>query len=79
MNCFLCGKTSIQAKIDRVPFSSATRKMLEKRFGIEPDEALAVCRECAALPGNLAEEALESERDEHRRDLIREALENGRN
>ena len=79
MNCFLCGKTSIQTKIDLFLFSSAARKMLQKRFGIDPDEALAVCRECLALPENLAEEALQSEQDEHRRDLTREALRNSRN
>ena len=53
--------------------------MLQKRFGIEPDSTLAVCRECAALPGNLAEKAIGRERDERRRDLIREALKNSRN
>ena len=79
MNCVLCGKTSIQVDIDRFPFSPEARKMLQKRFGIEPDSTLAVCRECAALPGNLAEKAIGRERDECRRDLIREALKNSRN
>jgi hypothetical protein len=79
MNCVLCDKTSIQVDIDRFPFSPEARKMLQKRFGIEPDSTLAVCRECAALPGNLAEKAIGRERDECRRDLIREALRNSRN
>jgi hypothetical protein len=79
MECALCGKTSIQAKIDLFPFSPEARKMLQERFGIDQNEPLAVCRECLALPGNLAAKALESERDEQRRDLIREALRNSRN
>jgi hypothetical protein len=79
MNCFLCGKTSVQVKINLFPFSPEARKMLQKRFGIQSDEALAVCRDCAALPGNLAEKAIGRERDECRRDLIREALKNSRN
>lgn len=79
MNCVLCGKKSIQDDVDRFPLSPEARKMLQKRFGIEPDSTLAVCRECAALPGNLAEKAIGRELDEYRRDLIREALKNSRN
>ena len=79
MNCVLCGKTSIQVDIDLFPFSPEARKMLEKRFGIEPDSTLAARREFAALPGNLAKKAIGRERDECRRDLIREALRNSRN
>ncbi len=79
MNCFLCGKTSIQAKIDLFPLSSAARKMLQKRFGIDPNEALAICRECIVLPENLGEKAIRCEDDEQRRDMIKYALSNGRN
>jgi hypothetical protein len=79
MNCVLCGETSIQAKIERFPFSTAARKMLQKRFGIEADEALAICHRCLVLPGNLAENALEREQHEHQRDLIIEVLRNSRN
>ena len=79
MNCALCGKTSIQAKIELFPFSTAARKILQKQFGIEADEALGICRGCLALPGNLVEKALEREQDEHRRGLIKEVLRNSRN
>lgn len=79
MNCALCGKTSIQAKIERFPFSTAARKMLQKQFEIEADEALGICRRCLALPGNLAEKALEREEDGHRRGLTKEVLRNSRN
>ena len=79
MNCFLCGKTSTQVKIDLFPLSSAARGMLQKRFGIDPKEDLAICRECIALPGNLAEKAIRREQDEQRRDLIKYALSNSRN
>ncbi len=53
MKCVLCGKTSIQVKIDQFRLSPEARKMLQKQFGIDPDAALAshgVCHECLALP-----------------------------
>jgi len=79
MNCTLCGKTSIQAKIELFPFSTAARKMLQKQFRIEADEVLGICRGCLALPGNLAVNALEREQEEHRRGLIKDVLRNSRN
>jgi hypothetical protein len=81
MNCVLCGKTSIDVKIDQFPFSPEARKMLKIKFGINPDEALAehgVCRECMALPfaerNKLALEVIQKEQDERRRVLIQDAL-----
>ena len=53
--------------------------MLHKQLGIDPKEALTVCQECMALPGDLAEKALQYEQDERRRDLIKRALVNSRN
>ena len=79
MNCFLCGKTSTQVKVDLFPLSSAGRRMLQKQFGIDPNEDLAICRECIAFPENLAEKAIRCEEDEQRRDLIKFALSNSRN
>jgi len=52
VKCALCGKTSVQIKIDLFPFSPEARKMLQKQFGTDADEALAsqgVCRECLDL------------------------------
>lgn len=81
MKCVLCGKTSIEVKINLFPLSPEARKMLLKQFGIDPDEALAshgVCRECLALPvgerKKLAEKAIKDEQDEYRRELIKDAL-----
>lgn len=45
MKCVLCGKTSIEVKIDLFPLSSEARKMLPKQFGINPNGAFGgVCR-----------------------------------
>jgi hypothetical protein len=81
MKCVLCGKTSIEVKINLFPLSPEARKMLLKQFDIDPDEALAshgVCRECLALPvgerKKLAEKAIKDEQDEYRRELIKDAL-----
>jgi hypothetical protein len=81
MKCVLCGKTSIEVKINLFPLSPEARKMLLKQFGIDPDEALAshgVCRKCLALPvgkrKKLAEKAIKDEQDEYRRELIKDAL-----
>ena len=79
MKCFLCGKTSIEAKIDLFPFNSAARKLLQKQFAIDSSEALAICRERSDLPGNLAKRAVKCEEDEHWRDPIKSALSNSRN
>ena len=86
MKCVLCGKTSIEVKIDLFPLSPEARKMLLKQFGIDPDEALAshgVCRECLALPVDerkkLAEKAIKDEHEEYRRELIKDALNRNRN
>ncbi len=86
MKCVLCGKTSIQVKIDQFPLSPEARKMLQKQFGIDPDAALAshgVCHECLALPlgerKRLAEKAITDEQDEYRRELIKDALNKNRN
>lgn len=86
MNCVLCGKTSIDVKIDQFPLSPEARKMLKSKFGINPDEALAehrVCRECLALPfaerNKLAKKVLQNEQDERRRELIQDALKKNRN
>jgi len=56
--------------------------MLEKQIpGVKPDETLAnngVCGECMALPfterKKLADKAIKGELDEHRRDLMKDAL-----
>ncbi len=81
MKCVLCGKTSIEVKIDPFPLSLEARRMLQKQFGIDPDAALAshgVCRECLALPvgerRRLAEQAIKEEKDEYRRELIKDLL-----
>jgi hypothetical protein len=86
MKCALCGKTSIDTKIRQFPLSPEARAMLRRQFGINPDEAFvqtAVCRECLALPfagrNKLAQKAIESEQDEHRRELLRETLNKSRN
>jgi len=86
MECLLCGKTSIETKIDQFPLSAEARKMLRKQFGIDPDAALAshgICRECLALSvaerRKLAEKAIQDEQDEYRRELIKDALEKRRN
>jgi hypothetical protein len=81
MKCVLCGKTSIDAKIDQFPFSPEAREMLRRKFGVNSDETLAesgVCRDCLALPlaerNKLAEKAIESAQDEDRREAIQDAL-----
>ena len=86
VKCVLCGKTSIDAKIEQFPLSPEARQMLKRELGIDPDVALAnhgVCRECLALPPTaqrkLADNAIENELDEHRRDLIRDTLNKSRN
>jgi hypothetical protein len=86
MKCALCGKTSIDTKIRQFPLSPEARAMLRRQFGINPDEAFvqtAVCRECLALPfaqrNELAQKAIESEQNEHRRDLIKDTLYRSRN
>jgi len=60
--------------------------MIRRQFGINPDEAFvqtAVCRECLALPSaelnKLAQKAIESEQNEHRRELLRDTLNKSRN
>ena len=86
MQCVLCGKTSMEAKIDLFPLSPQARSMLLRLFGIDPDEALTyhgVCRPCLLLPDDerneLAENAIKSEEDEFRRELIRKALDTNKN
>jgi len=86
MNCVLCGKTSIDAKIEQFPLSPEARQMLKRELGIDPDVALpnhGVCRECLALPPTtqrkLADKAIENELDEHRCDRIRNTLNKSRN
>ncbi len=86
MKCVLCGRTSIEVKIDLFPLSPEARKMLQKQFGIDPDAALAshgVCRECLALSfgerRKLAEKAIKDEQDEYRRELIKDVLKKHRN
>ena len=86
MKCALCGKTSIDTKIRQFPLSPEARAMLRRQFGINPDEALvqtAVCGECLALPfaerNKVAQKAIESEQDEHRRELLRDTLNKSRN
>ena len=86
MKCALCGKTSIDTKIRQFPLSPEARAMLRRQFGINPDEAFvetAVCRECLALPfaerNQLAQKAIESEQNEHRRELLRDTLNKSRN
>jgi hypothetical protein len=86
MKCSLCGKTSIDTKIRQFPLSPEARAMLRRQFGINPDEAFvqtAVCRECLALPfaerNQLAQKAIESEQNEHRRELLRDTLNKSRN
>jgi hypothetical protein len=81
MKCVLCGKTSIDAKVEQFPLSPEAREMLKRQLGINPDEALAksgVCHGCLALPfaerNELAQKAIKNEQDEHRRDLIKDAL-----
>jgi len=81
MKCVLCGMTSIDVKIDQFPLSPEARDMLRRKFGINPDEALAengVCRQCLALPPNqrnkLAEKATKSAQDEYWREAIQDAL-----
>jgi hypothetical protein len=81
MKCVLCGMTSIDVKIDQFPLSPEAREMLRRKFGINPDEALAengVCRQCLALPSNqrdkLTENAIKSAQDERRREAIKDAL-----
>ena len=81
MQCVLCGKTSMEAKIDLFPLSPKVRNMLLRLLGFDPDEALTyhgVCRPCLLLPDNerneLAENAIKNEEDEFRRALIRKAL-----
>jgi len=86
MKCVLCCRTSIDIRIDQFPLSPEAREMLKRKFGINPDEALAnsgVCRECLALPfterNKLAEKAIKSELDEHRRQEIQDTLKKNRN
>jgi len=86
VQCVLCGKTSMEAKIDLFPLSPQARSMLLRLFGIDPDEALTyhgVCRPCLLLPvdgrNELAESAFKSEADEFRRELIRKALDTNKN
>jgi hypothetical protein len=86
VQCVLCGKTSMEAKIDLFPLSPQVRNMLLRLFGIDPDEALTyhgVCRPCLLLPvddrNELAESAIKSEEDEFRRALIRKALDADKN
>jgi hypothetical protein len=81
MNCVLCGMTSIDVKIEQFPLSPEARKMLRRKFRINPDEALAeneICRECLALPfderNKLAEKAIKSAPDENRRAAIQSVL-----
>jgi hypothetical protein len=86
MKCVLCGRTSIDVKIDQFPLSPEAREMLKRIFGINPDEVLAnsgVCRLCLALPfaerNKLAEKAIKIEQDEHRRQAIQDTLKKNRN
>ena len=86
MKCDLCGNTSVDTKIRHFPLSPEARAMLRRQLGINPDEAIvqtAVCRECLALPfaerNKLAQKAIESEQNEHRRDLLRDTLYKSRN
>ncbi len=88
MKCVLCGQRSpIEAKIDQFPLSERARKMLARQLAIDiADHALlenGVCRQCLALPFaermRLAESAIEKERDEDFRGLIRHALLKGEN
>jgi hypothetical protein len=86
VQCVLCGKTSMEAKIDLFPLSPKARNMLLRLFGIDPDEALnyhGVCRPCLLLPvderNDLAESAIKTEEDEFRRALIRKALDADKN
>lgn len=79
MECVLCRKTSTEVAIDPLLLGTEARRMLQKQFGIEPEEVFAneaICRECLALPfgerKRLAVKAIKSGRDEQRRDLIRE-------
>lgn len=59
--------TSIEVKLDQFPLSPEARNMLRRKFGVNPDEALAeneICRECLVLPlderNRLAEKAIKS-------------------
>jgi hypothetical protein len=86
MKCVLCGKTSIDVKIDQFPLSPEAREMLRRKFGINPDQALAesgICQECLALPfgqrNKLAQKAIENAQDEHRREVIQDALKRNSN
>jgi hypothetical protein len=86
VKCALCSKTSIDTKIRQFPLSPEARAMLRRQFGINTDEAFvqtAVCSECLALPfperNKLAEKAIESEQDEHRRELLRDTPSKSRN
>jgi len=86
MKCVLCGTASIDAKIVQFPLSPEAREMLKRQLAISSNEAftkIGVCRECLALPPaeqkKLADKAIEDERDEHRRDLIKETLNKSRN
>jgi hypothetical protein len=86
MKCALCGKASIDTKIRQFPLSPEARAMLRRQFGLDHEEAFvqtAVCRECLALPlaerNELAQKALESAQNEHRRGLIKDTLYNSRN
>jgi hypothetical protein len=81
MNCVLCGMTSIDVKIDQFPLSPEARKMLKRKFGINPGEALVeneICGECLALPfderNKLAVKAIKSAPDEDRRAAIQSAF-----
>jgi hypothetical protein len=86
VQCVLCGKTSMEAKIDLFPLSPKVRNMLLRLLGFDPDEALTyhgVCRPCLLLSDDerneLAENAIKSEEDEFRRALIRKALDADKN
>ena len=79
MECVLCRKTSTEVAIEPLSLGTEARRMLQKQFGIDPDEVFAneaICRECLALPfgerKKMAVKAIKDGRDEQRRDLIKE-------
>jgi hypothetical protein len=79
MECVLCRKTSTEVVIDPLSLGSEARRLLQKQFGIDLDEAFAreaFCRECLALPfgerKKMAAKAIKSSRDEYRRSLMKD-------
>jgi hypothetical protein len=94
MKCILCGRTSIETKIDSFPLNPEARGMRSRQSGIDADDFMAshdICPVCRALPVGERERltalAIEEEReeyrrelnDEYRRELIEEALNKFRN